>query len=125
MIARITKGTSHTPYIMQDVKVGGGQNGAMVNDPEVQALYNSIAADYFDRAKVVELFRQPTATRSNYVTYFHEQAFYIPLPAPWRYQVWQPWLKNYGGATSQTLWGGRSYIANVWIDQELKKAMGY
>ncbi|MEE8413302.1 MAG: ABC transporter substrate-binding protein [Dehalococcoidales bacterium] len=50
--------------------------------------------------------------------YVMEKAFVIPLPVPYRYSFWWPWLKNYYGQ-------GTGFIRYAWIDQDMKKSMGY
>jgi peptide/nickel transport system substrate-binding protein len=50
---------------------------------------------------------------------------YVWLPTPYEYSAWWPWVKNYGG--EQRGGGGRPgpVYARIWIDQELKKKMGF
>ncbi|MBN2238440.1 MAG: ABC transporter substrate-binding protein [Dehalococcoidales bacterium] len=48
-----------------------------------------------------------------------EQAYLIPMPAPWGYRIWQPWLKNYYGASDMKFW-----LKWAWIDEDLKASMG-
>ncbi|MEE8418966.1 MAG: ABC transporter substrate-binding protein [Dehalococcoidales bacterium] len=50
--------------------------------------------------------------------YILEQAFVIPRPQPYQYTFWWPWLKNYYGQ-------GLALTRYAWIDQDLKKEMGY
>jgi ABC-type transport system substrate-binding protein len=50
--------------------------------------------------------------------YVLEQAFLIPMPAPWGYRIWQPWVKNYYGAGAVKFW-----LRWAWIDQDLKQSM--
>jgi hypothetical protein len=47
-----------------------------------------------------------------------EQAYAIPKPAPYTYNFWWPWLKNNYGQ-------GSGYIRYAWVDQPMKKSMGY
>ncbi len=44
-----------------------------------------------------------------------EQAYLIPMPAPWGYRIWQPWLRNYYGASDLKFW-----VQWAWIDQDMK-----
>ena len=48
--------------------------------------------------------------------YIMESATVIPRPTPYTYSIWNPWLKNYYGSASNTY---------HWIDQNLKKSMGF
>jgi len=47
-----------------------------------------------------------------------EQAYLIPMPAPWGYRIWQPWLRNYYGASDLKFW-----LKWAWIDQDMKDSM--
>ena len=57
--------------------------------------------------------------------YALEQAPAIILPTSYVYAAWWPWVKNYYG--EQRVGGQRSapILARIWIDQEMKKKMGY
>jgi len=57
--------------------------------------------------------------------YALEQAPAIIFPTPYSYAAWWPWVKNYYG--EKRVGGQRSgpIHARIWIDQELKKKMGY
>lgn len=54
-----------------------------------------------------------------------EKAPYLWLPTAYLYTAWWPWVKNYDGE----LYAGGFWLspvyARVWIDQDLKKKMGY
>ena len=54
-----------------------------------------------------------------------EKAPYIWLPTSYTYAAWWPWVKNYAGEIyAGGFWWGPIY-ARIWVDQELKKKMGY
>jgi ABC-type transport system substrate-binding protein len=112
------------PFSMDDIRAAGSQNRSVIRDPEVEKLYPAIQANYFDKAKVVELYTKPTETRPNWATYANEQAWFITLPCPDAYVLWQPWLKGYGAWYGPVFMQAHKYPEFVWIDQELKKAMG-
>lgn len=48
--------------------------------------------------------------------YIMESAAVIPRPTPYSYSIWNPWLKNYYGSADYRF---------HWIDQALKKSMGF
>ena len=50
--------------------------------------------------------------------YVMESATVIPRPTPYLYAIWNPWLKNFYGSSAV----GNKYH---WIDQTLKKSMGF
>ncbi|MBM2825914.1 MAG: bac 5 protein, partial [Dehalococcoidales bacterium] len=90
-------------------------NSSYVNDPPgsdpyVEARYQSIQDNVFKNPSVAyQAYRELKP-------YVLEQAFYIPRPTPYSYSVWWPWLKNYYG---------QGFLKYNWIDQDLKKTMGY
>jgi peptide/nickel transport system substrate-binding protein len=54
-----------------------------------------------------------------------EKAPYVWLPSPYVYSAWWPWVKNYGGELRAGADRPGPIHARIWIDQELKKKMGY
>ena len=57
--------------------------------------------------------------------YFHDQIAQIGLPSPKYLVYWWPWMKNYFGETETMYYHASDLIARMWIDQDLKKEMGY
>lgn len=53
------------------------------------------------------------------------QAPYIWLPTPYVSTAWWPWVKNYGGELRAGAERPGPIHARMWIDQELKKKMGF
>jgi len=52
--------------------------------------------------------------------YLIENAFKVPFPQPYTYNLWWPWVKNTYGQ------GAVAYLLKYyWIDQDLKTEMGY
>lgn len=54
-----------------------------------------------------------------------DKAPYIWLPTPYFYSAWWPWVKNYGGELRAGAVRPGPIYARIWIDQELKKKMGF
>ncbi len=55
----------------------------------------------------------------------HQQAaVMVPGVLPHNYTIWWPWLKNYSGE-ERVGYQARTWYNFVWLDQELKKSMGY
>ncbi len=54
-----------------------------------------------------------------------EKAPYIWLPTPYLYTAWWPWVKNYGGELRAGAVRPGPIYARIWIDQEMKKKMGF
>jgi hypothetical protein len=57
-----------------------------------------------------------------------ELAWEIPMPAAGSYWFWQPWFKNFHGEAGigpEPEWGDHGIFQFIWIDQELKKSLGF
>nr|MBF0684890.1 ABC transporter substrate-binding protein [Pseudomonas sp.] len=54
-----------------------------------------------------------------------DDAPYVVLPTPYYYRAWWPWVKNYGGELRAGAVRPGPIYAQIWIDQDLKKKMGY
>jgi peptide/nickel transport system substrate-binding protein len=54
-----------------------------------------------------------------------DQAPYIWLPVPYRYTAWWPWVRNYGGELRAGAARPGPIYARIWIDQAMKKSMGF
>ena len=99
---------------------------AMTNEPWHGIIWERMIRDYFNPAKRQATLVEPMAEgMPSYTVYINEQAFDIYLPMPYMYTFWQPWLKGYYGVTTVAYDVGLGWPRYVWLDQELKKAMGY
>ena len=54
-----------------------------------------------------------------------EDAPYIWLPAQYLYTAWWPWVKNYGGELRAGAVRPGPIYAQIWIDEELKRSLGF
>ena len=54
-----------------------------------------------------------------------DKAPHLWLPTPYIYTAWWPWVKNYGGELRAGAVRPGPIYARIWMDQELKKKMGY
>lgn len=54
-----------------------------------------------------------------------DKAPYIWLPTPYLYTAWWPWVKNYNGELRAGAVRPGPIYARIWVDQELKRKMGY
>jgi len=54
-----------------------------------------------------------------------DAAPYIWLPVQYVYTAWWPWVKNYNGELGVGAAKPGPVYARIWLDQELKKKMGY
>ncbi len=83
-------------------------------DPIIEAAFaktqENIYVDWPAAYKAVEEIRP----------YLIENAFKIPFPQPYSYNLWWPWVNNTFGQ------GGVAYFLKYyWVDQDLKTGMGY
>ncbi|MBI3930919.1 MAG: ABC transporter substrate-binding protein [Chloroflexi bacterium] len=106
----------------------------VLDNPVAVPLFTESMERYYDTPKQKRLVTDPLAEvlanlpeakgLPNWISYVNEQAWFVPLPSPYVYNLWQPWLKNFQGAKNATHWVEGSYVRYLWIDQKMKKAMG-
>lgn len=92
-------------------------NAPMWNDPQFDARVGDALAER-DEAKRQQILRALT-------TQILDQAPTIWMPSPYRYTAWWPWVKNYGGELYVGAGRMAPIHARIWIDQDLKKKMGF
>ena len=84
---------------------------------------------FFPRAKTAATLEETRKIFREANEYVARQHFAISLlPKPRRYSLCQPWLKGYNAQFGSTGWSPPNlsfYMARFWIDQKLKKSMGY
>ncbi|MFC2038647.1 ABC transporter substrate-binding protein [Chloroflexota bacterium] len=86
---------------------------------ETRAAYNEIK-QYIgkDDAKCDQILKEITP-------FILENPWGVYLPFPNVYDIWWPWLHDYEGQWNFGDWNPRSYSRYIWIDQDLKREMGY
>ena len=93
-------------------------NKSMLNDARV----NQAIAEWFsnedDWAKCCQIVK-------GVAPYILEQAWTVPLPSPYSQVAWWPWLKDYHGENAIGNYEWYDYVKYIWIDQGMKKGMGY
>jgi len=95
----------------------GFVNWGQVYDPYFNEKVKGIFAES-DNTKMVELIRELNL-------YTIDQAYDVVMPSAARYYYWWPWLKGYHGEGSVGNYSWWTYLRYVWIDPELKEAMGH
>ena len=85
--------------------------------PSLAPLHPNRDLILFDQAEASQKYRE-------LMKYILEQAWVLPKVTPDFYTVWWPWIKNYNGE-AQLGYLNRHFYNWVWIDQEMKKSMGY
>ena len=88
------------------------------SDPDYDALYEAAAA-----AETVDEQMRLMNEADNYLIEHHVLIWGPKVPS---FAAVQPWVKGHNGETSLGMTHEHmSLVARLWIDQELKKAMGY
>jgi len=96
----------------------GEANPSVINDPVINKALEEVRIAMVTKgeAEAMRLYKEM-------MKYVLDQAYGIPRPQVPTYNFWWPWLKNYSGETSVGYY--ESFAQWVWIDQALKKSMGY
>ncbi|MBI2851205.1 MAG: ABC transporter substrate-binding protein [Chloroflexi bacterium] len=105
-------------FAMPWLAPGSLVNTGMINDPIIiksQSEQRLVALT--DMLKARGMFKEMTK-------YLLDQAYAIPGVSGYSSIFWWPWLKNYSGETTVGYFDAR-WPQWVWIDQELKRSMGY
>jgi peptide/nickel transport system substrate-binding protein len=85
------------------------------------------ARDYYNKIQAV-LFKNPTEMNrllKEFGPYVLEQAVGVWLPTADYYSLWQPWVKNYNGEDWLSYSHFDEFMQYLWIDQDLKRSLGY
>ena len=95
-------------------------NASYIDDPyieetaiEFSEVFNTLDEDKLD------------AMHKEMMKYVLDQAYAIPFPDGMKYSFWWPWLKDYHGEIGPGYGNTNLWVRYVWIDQALKKEMGY
>ena len=109
-----------TPWgIMSGYKTGATWNFANVSDPVYDAMLEAAEKVSSEEEQL------PLAREMNMYAIERHWAVYAGNVVPWT-SVTQPWVKGYNGelilGSNQFSW---TFAARLWIDSELKEAMGH
>ena len=91
----------------------------MMSDPYVDKTWDEVSGNPNLTAK------QANAELKKLIVYAIDQAPAIILPQPYSYVAWWPWVKDYYGEKRVGCQRSGPIHARIWIDQEMKKKMGY
>jgi peptide/nickel transport system substrate-binding protein len=96
-------------------------NSSYVNDPTLNGYINQMLAAYLVNEAECD------SINKEMLPYLLEQCYVLQTAAHYTYTFWWPWLKNYDGEGAVGYYPGSSlgWTQYVWIDQDLKKSMGY
>jgi peptide/nickel transport system substrate-binding protein len=94
-------------------------NASLINEPYVDETAKAV------KSLAITDFHASMELCRPLCIYLIEQAYCVPAPFYPTYSMWWPWLKNYSGEVSIGYWGTDHWSQFIWIDQALKKSMGY
>ena len=104
-------------FLVDTYYTGANWNPGAISDPQVDAMIDTLRVTT-DLEEYQRLFREIDM-------YAIEKHWFIWGPDSPSYHVSQPWFKGYNGEAVMGNWHLNPLLARIWIDQELKEAMGY
>ena len=109
------------PYsaIRKNFLTGQTWNPHMMADPYMDKTWTEAVQN----PKLTE--KQSLEVMKKLAVYAIEQVPAIIFPTPYIYISWWPWVQNYYGELFLGAQNGTMINASRWIDQEMKKKMGY
>ena len=107
------------PMIQRCFLTGEPWNASMMSDAYLDKTAKKLSTDP-DLSQ-----KQLDAELKKLGVYIIEQAPGIMLAGTYYYAAWWPWVKNYYGEQRVGSHRGAPIIARIWLDQALKKKMGY
>ncbi len=118
MIMKETKMYS-MPWHMFEVRADNADGVAFYERPETRAVYETIN-NYLGRDDSVWI-----KALKDIVPFMIEDPWGIYLPIAETDTMWWPWMQNFRGETSIGNFTPETHVMYTWVDQEMKKAMGY
>ena len=109
--------TNPTTTIRKSFVKGQVWNPSQWTDPEYD---KKMAAAYLERDEGKRQAMLKAMTRE-----ILDKAPYIWLPTAYIYSAWWPWVKNYNGELRAGAVRPGPIYARMWVDQEMKKKMGF
>jgi len=92
-------------------------NPSQWNDPKLTARMEAVYKERDESKRQAELRAMTTEMLDN--------APYVWLPTPYNFSAWWPWVKGYEGELRAGAVRPWPIYARIWVDQDLKKKMGY
>ena len=100
------------------INFAGGWNNAIWTDP---TYYDPLFVEASATVDVAERNKKWAALAKVVA----EEVAYVPIGLENELTYWWPWVKNYYGESSVTYRASSMVEAGLWIDQAMKKKMGY
>jgi peptide/nickel transport system substrate-binding protein len=112
-----TGATNPTTSLRKNFVKGQYWNPSQWADPEFDKKMAEIYAEPDERVRQIKV---KLLTRE-----ILEKAPYLWLPSAYGFTAWWPWVKNYGGELRAGSERPNPIHARMWVDQELKKKLGF
>jgi peptide/nickel transport system substrate-binding protein len=109
--------TNPTTALRKSFVKGQVWNPSQFSDPVIDKMMAETYAESDERVRQVKV-RQMTRL-------VLEKAPVLFLPSAYVYTGWWPWVKNYGGELRAGSERPGPIHARIWVDQEMKKKMGF
>jgi peptide/nickel transport system substrate-binding protein len=109
--------TNPTRTLHKSFVFGQPWNPSQWNDPKFSAKMDQVYLEP-DESKRVQMIDEMT-------TEIVDKAPYVWLPTPYIFTAWWPWVKGYEGELRAGAARPGPIYARMWVDQDLKKKMGY
>lgn len=109
--------TNPTTTLRKQFVKGQQWNVSMYSDPEFDKKIDTMFAEKDEAQRQTQL---KALTRE-----VLDKAPYIWLPTQYAYTAWWPWVQNYGGELRAGATRPGPIHARIWIDQDMKKKLGF
>ncbi len=109
--------TNPTTALRKSYVKGNVWNPSQFSDPEIDKKMAETYAEPDERVRQVKV---RLMTRQ-----VLEKAPFIALPTAYTYTGWWPWVQNYGGELRAGAERPGPIHARIWVDQAMKKKMGF
>ncbi|MBI4187816.1 MAG: ABC transporter substrate-binding protein [Chloroflexi bacterium] len=119
-LAAWARTTGHSPYSFE--RYANPEAAASIG--QIQDAHNDEVRDFINNNYVLNEQKVWPLLKEFYM-YSLDKSWIIHMPAPYEYIPWQPWVKGYSG---ESVTGRSEYMGQtryLWIDQALKKSMGF
>jgi peptide/nickel transport system substrate-binding protein len=106
-----------TQVLRMNFTKDGYQNTAIWNDPVFE---KRLEAAYLERDEAKRQMVIKELSRD-----LLDKAAFLWLPTPYEFAAWWPWVKNYEGEVFAGGFNTSAIYSRIWIDQDLKRKMGF
>lgn len=110
-------GHSNPTRTLQRLVFGQVWNPTQFNNPAFNAKMDKVYRERDESVRVKMIDEMTTDVL--------DKAPFIWLPTPYNFTAWWPWVKGYEGELRAGAVRPGPIYARMWVDQELKKKMGY